>query len=346
MKRTWTLAATALALMGTPLSGMTAAPSDLPAPAIVARFQPGSDTGWDLLAYDASGSRLFVSRATHVQVLDSTSGKLVGDITGTDGVHGIALAPEAKKGFASNGKSNSVTVFDLASLKVLRQIPLDGIKPDTIIYDAASRHVLVFNGGSNNVAVIDPTTESVIASVALPGRPELAAADGQGHVYVNLEDKNQVAAIDSMHNKVLATWTLGDCQEPSGLALDAQHHRVFSACQNHKLVVLDTSSGKPVAEVPIGEHPDGAAFDPATNLVYSPNGEGTLTVIKEDNPDHFRVIANVLTQKSARTIVLDAATHRLFLAAAELGPPPPPTPQQPHPRPSIVPGSFRILVMR
>jgi YVTN family beta-propeller protein len=315
-------------------------------PTVTDHFAPGGDTGWDLQAYDTVGKRLFLSRGSHVQVLDGQSGKLVGDIVGTDGVHGIALAPEAKKGFTSNGKANSLTEFDLASLKVLKQIPLQGKKPDTIIYDAASHHILVFNGDSNNVSVVDPATDKEVATIALPGQPELAAADGKGHAYVNLEDKSQVVDLDTAQNKVLAVWPLGGCEDPSGLALDASHHRTFSACQNKKMVVLDTTSGKVVASLPIGERPDGAAFDPATGLAYSPNGEGNLTVIREQDPDHFNVIATVTTQKSARTIVLDPDTHRLFLPAAEFGPAPAATPDQPHPRPPIVPGSFRVLVVR
>ena len=314
--------------------------------AVVDRFSPGGDTGWDLLAYDSGSNRLFVSRGKHVQVLDGQSGKLIGDITGTEGVHGIAIAPDAGKGFTSNGKTNSVTVFDLPGLKVLKQIPLAGRKPDTILYDPASHHVLVFNGDSNNVSVIDPIKEAEIATIPLPGQPELAAVDGQGHAYVNLEDKGQVVALDVVHDKVDAVWPLGDCEGPTGLALDAGHHRSFSACQNHKMVVLDTSSGKVVASLPIGEHPDGAAFDPGLGLVYSPNGEGTLTVIKEQDPDHFSVAATVVTQKSARTIVLDPASHRLFLPVAEFGTPATATPDQPHPRPPVIPGSFRILVVR
>jgi YVTN family beta-propeller protein len=346
MNGKWIVASLALAGVLVPQAGSSATPTDPPAPVIVDRFAPGGDTGWDLQAYDTAGNHLYVSRGSHVQVLDGASGKLAGDIEGTDGVHGIAIVADAKKGYTSNGKSNSVTVFDATSFKVLKQIPLNAVKPDTILYDSASKHVLTFNGGSSNMSVIDPANDTVLATVTLPGQPELAAVDGQGHVYVNLEDKSQVAAIDSMQNKLLSTWALGDCEDPSGLALDAVHHRVFSTCQNHKLVVLDTVSGKRVAEVSIGEHPDGAAFDPATGLLYSPNGEGTLTVIREDDPDHFRVLANVPTQKSARTIVLDPTTHRLFLPAAEYGPTPAPTAEQPHPRPSIVPGSFRVLVVR
>ncbi len=346
MTRNWAAAIAALAGAALPLTGMADAAPGQPAPAVAERFAPGGDNGWDYLSYEAASNRLFISRADHVQVMDGASGKAVGEIPGTDGVHGVALVPQLNKGFTSNGKASSVTVFALDSLKVLRQIKLKGSKPDAIIYDPASRHVLAFNGKSNSLDIIDPVAETLLASVAMPGRPEFAAADGQGRVYVNLEDKGQVTAIDSLANKVLTTWSLGACEEPSGLALDAAHQRLFSVCQNHKMVVLDTTSGKPVAEVPIGAGPDAVAFDPATGLVYASNEDGTLTVVKEDAPDRFRVIANVPTQKSARTLALDTAGRRVFLAAAEFGPPPAATPEHPHPRPAIAPGSFRILVVR
>ena len=341
--KNWPAAVAAMTMLALPLSSGADASSSL---AVTQQFKLAGNTGWDYLSYDADGKRLFIARADHVQVMDAGTGQQVGEIAGTDGVHGIALVPELKKGFTSNGKANSVTVFDLASLKLIREIPLQGKKPDAIIYDSGSKHVLAFNGGSNSISVIDPTGESVMATLPVPGRPEFAAADGHGRVYFNLEDKGQVAVLDTLANKLLSTWSLGDCAEPSGLALDAAHHRVFSTCQNHKLAILDTGSGKLVAEVPIGDEPDAAAFDPATGLVYSSNGEGTLTVIKEDDADHFRVIANVPTRKGARTMALDAAGKRIFLATADFGPPPAATADHPHPRPSVVPGSFTILLVR
>lgn len=343
----WAAAIAALAGAALPPIAMAdAAPGQPPAPAVAERFAPGGDTGWDYLSYDAAANRLFISRADHVQVIDGASGKAVGEIPGTDGVHGVALVPQLNKGFTSNGKANSVTVFELDSLKVRRQIALNGRKPDAIIYDPASRHVLAFNGHSNSLDTIDPAAESLLATLALPGRPEFAAADGQGRVYVNLEDKGQVTVIDSLAGKVLATWPLGACEEPSGLALDPLHHRLFSVCQNRKMVVLDSVSGKRLAEVPIGDGPDAAAYDPATGLIYSSNEDGTLTVAREESPGRFRVVAKVATQKGARTLALDSAGRRIFLAAADFTPPPPATPEQPHPHPGIVPGSFRILVVR
>jgi DNA-binding beta-propeller fold protein YncE len=346
MTHHWAAAITALAGAALPLTGSAAAAPDQPAPAVAERFAPGGDTGWDYLSYDAASNRLFISRADHVQVMDGATGKAVGEIPGTDGVHGVALVPQLNKGFTSNGKADSVTVFDLDSLKVRQQIALNGKKPDAIIYDPASRHVLAFDGHSNSLDTIDPATESLLAPLALPGRPEFAAADGQGRVYVNLEDKGKVTVIDSLAGKVLATWPLGTCEEPSGLALDPAHHRLFSVCQNRKMVVLDTASGKRVAQVPIGDGPDAAAFDPATGLIYSSNGDGTLTIAREESRRRFRVVANVATQKGARTLALDSAGRRIFLATADFTPPPPATPEQPHPHPGIVPGSFRILVVR
>jgi len=335
-------AALAALILALPFAGL----ADPPAPTVAERFAPGGDTSWDYLSYDAAANRLFISRADHVQVMDGASGKVVGEILGTVGVHGVALVPLLNKGFTSNGKANSVTVFELDSLKVRRQIPLNGKDPDAIIYDPASRHVLAFNGHSNSLDTIDPAGESLLATLALPGRPEFAAADGQGRVYVNLEDKGQVTVIDTLAGKVLATWPLGACEEPSGLALDPEHHRLFSVCQNRKMVVLDSASGKRVAELPIGDGPDAVAYDPASGLIYSSNEDGTLTVVREETLDRFVVIANVATQSGARTLALDSAGRRIFLAAADFTPPPPATPEHPHPHPGVVPGSFRILVVR
>ena len=312
---------------------------------LLQRFGLGGVDRWDLLAVDAQARRVFISRSDHVAVMDADSGKVLGEVPGTNGVHGIAVAPELKRGYTSNGRANSVTVFDLDSLKVLDEIKVMGENPDVILYDPASKQVFTFNGRSANATVIDAASLKVVATITLPGKPEIAVSDGRGRIYVNIEDKSELAVIDPMAARVLASWTLAPCEEPSGLALDVDHQRLFSVCSNHKMMVLDAQSGRYVAELPIGEGPDGAAFDPATGNAFSSNGDGTLTVVHEDDPDHFSIVANVPTQKSARTMALDSSTHHLYLPAAELGPRPQPTAEQPHPRPPILPDTFSILVV-
>jgi DNA-binding beta-propeller fold protein YncE len=311
---------------------------------VVQRFNPGEAGGWDLLAVDAH--RLFISRTDRVMVIDTDSGKLLGEIPAAGGVHGIALVPEAKRGFTTNGHANTVTVFDLDTLAVTGEIKVTGDNPDAILYDPASKRVFAFNGHSANASAIDPASLQVVATIALPGKPELAASDGRGRMYVNLEDRNEIAVLDALAGTVLGTWSLAPCEEPTGLALDAQNGRLFAVCSNHEMMVVDAQSGRHVAEVPIGDGPDGAAFDPGTGLAFSSNGgDGTLTVVHEDDAEHFSVIGSVATQKSARTLALDPSSHRVFLAAAEMGERPEPTPDQPHPRAPMTPGTFSILVV-
>jgi len=314
--------------------------------AVDARWKLGGTGGWDLLEIDGAARRLYVSHSDRVVVLDADNGKIAGEIPHTDGVHGIAIAPDLGRGFTSNGKSNSVTVFDLKTLQPKTEIKIDGRSPDIILYEPNGHRLYVFNGRSANASVIDAKSLATIGTIALGGKPEFAVSDGRGRLYVNIEDKNELAVIDAATLKVSARWPLQDCDEPTGLAFDAAHHRLFSVCSNEKMVVTDSASGRHVASVPIGHGPDGAIFDAPRGLIFSPNGaDGTLTVVHEDDADHYRVVDTVATQKSARTIAFDAKTHRLFLPAAEFGATPAPTPEQPHPRPSIVPDSFTILVV-
>ncbi len=314
--------------------------------AVVHRYPIGQSGGWDYLAYSADGHRLYVSRFDRVLVIDANTGKIEATIPGTDGVHGIALVPKLGHGYTSNGRADTLTEFDLATSRVLRTIPVEGHNPDALIYDAASGHLFAFDGRSNEASVVDPVAGKLVAKIALSGKPEFAASDGAGNVYVNIEDTAQLARIDSATNKVTAVWKLADCEEPSGLALDAAHHRLFSVCQNKRMAVTDAQSGKPVASVAIGEGPDGAGFDAKRGLIYSTNGhDGTLTVVHEDDPDHYRPIANVPTQKSARTLALDTDGNRIFTVAAQFGPRPAPTKDQPHPRPAVAEGSFSVLVV-
>jgi DNA-binding beta-propeller fold protein YncE len=227
----------------------------------------------------------------------------------------------------------------------LSQVPV-GKNPDVIIYDAASKRVFAFNGASNDATAIDVKSGTVVGTIALGGRPELAEADEQGHIFVNLEDKSEVVKFDSRKLNVEARWPLAPGEEPTGLALDRKHSRLFVVCANKLMVVMDAGNGKVLTTLPIGDGPDGAAFDAETGLAFSPNGgDGTLTIIHEDSPEKFSVLENVATQKGARTLALDSKTHRVFLITSDFGPPPAPTAERPHPRPSIVPGSFVLLVM-
>lgn len=304
----------------------------------------GGEGGWDYLTVDPQTHRLYISRSTHVIVVDSDSGKLLGDIPNTPGVHGIALVPELNKGFISNGRGNNVTVFDLKTLKVEKEIPV-GKNPDAIIYDPASRLVFTCNGISNDTTAVDPKTETVKGTIALDGKPEAAVSDEKGHVYINLEDKSRIALIDSQKLTLEARWPLSPGEEPTGLAIDKQHRRLFSGCSNKLMVVVSADDGRIVATLPIGSGVDGTAFDPATQLAFSANGEGTLTVIREESPDKFTVLENVATQRGARTLTLDARTHKVFTVSAEFGPTPAPTAERPRPRPPILPGTFSLLVL-
>jgi DNA-binding beta-propeller fold protein YncE len=315
-----------------------------PGYSVAKRVVLGGEGGWDYLTYDGSSDRLFISRSSHVLVLDGNSYAVVGDIPGTPGVHGIAVAPEFSLGFVSNGRGDSVTIFSLKTLHKFGEIKA-GQNPDAIIYDRASRLVFAFNGKSRDVTAIAAATGKVAGTIALGGKPEFAAADGKGKVYVNIEDKNEVVAIDARKLKVAARWALAPCEEPSGMAMDAAHRRLFIGCSNKMMAVVDADSGKVLATPAIGEGVDANGFDPETGLAFSSNRDGTLTVVHEDAPDKFAVVADVPTQKGARTMALDSKTHRVFLVTADFGPAPAATAEQPHPRPSILPGTFTLLVV-
>ncbi len=309
-------------------------------------FTLGGPGGWDYLAVDPEAHRLFISRSDRVLVMNTRDGSVIATIPDTLGVHGIALVPELKKGFTSNGRSGTVTVFDLDSLKTTGVIDVGGQNPDAILYDKASRKIFTFNGRSHDISVIDPVRAAVIARIPAGGKPEFAASNGTGRVFFNIQDTAQIGVIDTAARKPIGTWPLTHCDEPTGLAFDVRHERLFSVCGNGVLVVTDARSGRHVAEVPIGQGPDAATFDAARNLIFSSNGrDGTLTVIHEDAPDRYRVVGTVATQRSARTMALDSATHRLFLVAAQFGPAPAPTADVPEPRPSVLDGSFKVLVV-
>lgn len=303
---------------------------------------PG-DGGWDYITFDTQGDRIFISRATHVMVVDAKSGKVAGDIPNTQGVHGIALAPKHGKGFISCGRTNEVVVFDLKSLKELARVPT-GQGPDAIIYDAATDRVFAMNGHSGSTTAIDAKDNKVAGTIDLGGKPEFAAADGKGHVYVNIEDKSQLGAIDSKNLKLLNAWPLAGCDEPSGLAMDTAHRRIFSGCDNKVMAVTDADSGKVLATLPIGDGVDANGFDPGTQLAFSSNGEGNLTIVHEVSPTEFKVVQSLETQRGARTMTLDPKTHKVYLVTASYGPKPAPSPENPRGWPPMLPKSFVLLV--
>jgi DNA-binding beta-propeller fold protein YncE len=305
---------------------------------------PG-DEGWDDLTFEQGGHRLFIAHGTRVLVVDTDALKVIGEIADTPGVHGIALAPDLGRGYISAGRANSIVVFDLKTLARVTEIKSTGESPDAMLYDAPTHRVLSFNGHGRNVMLIDAATNAVAGTIALEAKPEFAVSDGKGRVYVNLEDKNSVAAIDPKALKVTGVWPVAGCDEPSGLALDAQHGRLFPACGNKVMAVLDAATGKLLGSVPIGGGVDGTRFDPGTGLAFASCGEGVLTVVRTDHNGRPEVAQSAATQPGARTLALDLSSHRVFLVTANFGPPPAPTAEHPHPRGPILPGSFRLLVM-
>lgn len=312
---------------------------------VMGRLAIGGDGGWDYPSVDPNTHLLYLSRADHVTVVDTVSGKSVGEIPGTAGVHGIALAPELNRGFISCGKSNSVKVFDLKSRAVLASVAT-GDGPDAILYEPRTQRVFAFNGRGGSATVIDAKTNSVLATIALAGKPEFARADGRGAVFVNIEDTAELGMIDARGAVLKARWPLPKCEEPSGLALDSEHHRSFSTCGNQILAVINLDSGQSVASVPIGKGVDGGEFDPATQNMFSANGEGTITVVHEVSPEHYAVQQTLSTQRGARTIALDSATHRLYLPTADLSQSPPASGANAHQRPTPIPGTFVVLVVQ
>jgi YVTN family beta-propeller protein len=303
-----------------------------------------SDGGWDYIAVNHSLNRIYVSHGTQVNILDETSGDSVGYIPDTKGVHGIAFAEFFGKGFTSNGKLNTITEFDLKTNAVIRQIPV-GENPDAIMYDGFSKKIYTCNGRSNNMSVFDPATDSVVATIPLDGKPETAVSDSAGKIYVNIEDKSEIQVIDLKTDKVISTWKIGNGESPSGLAIDRKKGRLFSGCENKLMIVLDTKTGKVISEVPIGDGCDGTAFDPGNGNAYSSNGEGTITVVRENKSGKYEAEETITTKKGARTICIDPVTHNIYLPTAELGETPEKTADNPHPRPKKIPGTFQVLVI-
>lgn len=309
---------------------------------VIKMIPVGGDGGWDMVAVDSAARRLYVSHATHVVVLDADSGSQAGDIPDTQGVHGIALAPDLGRGFVTNGGANTVTIFDLKTLATIGTVDVKGQNPDAIYYDAATKRVFAFNGRSSNATAINGVDGKVLSTIPVGGKPEFSAGEGKGRVFVNIEDKSEVVEIDAEKLAEVHRWPLAPCVEPSGLAIDAAHRRLFAACGNKMMVIVNADTGKIVATPAIGDAPDGAEFDPATQLAFSSNGgSGTLTVIHEDTPDKYTVVEDVPTKKYARTLALDVKTHNIFLPVAEFEAVTPPGER----RPPMKPGTFSVLLV-
>jgi len=312
---------------------------------VINTYKLGGEGGWDYLKADPESRRLFISRATHVIVIDMDSGKVVGDIPDTPGVHGIALANDLGRGFTSNGREGSVNIFDLKTLAPITKVKSVGENPDAILFDPATKRIFTFNGRSHDSTAIDAATGNIVGKIALDGKPEFAVSTGTGEIFVNLEDKSELLQLDPKNLKVENRWPLAPCQEPSGLAMDIKNRRLFAGCDNKMMAVVNADTGKVISTVPIGDGVDANRFDPEDSLAFASCGEGVLTVAHEDSPDKFSVAETVPTARGARTMELDAKTHQIFLVTAKFGPPPAATADQPHPRPTILPDSFEVLVV-
>ncbi len=309
---------------------------------VIRRIPVGGDGGWDYLRVDPDSRRIYLSRGSHMMVVDESSGKVVGDLPDTKGIHGVALAPDLGKGFTSNGGDGSVTVFDLKTIKALSVIKVTGENPDSIIYDAQTKRVFTFNGRSSNATAIDAVAGKVVGTISLSGKPEEPALDGRGNMLVNIEDKSVIQEFDVKTLAVKGSWPLAPCEGPSALAYDSAHHRLFAACDKI-LAVVDADSGKVVASPPIGGDPDGDGFDPATGMIFASCREGLVSVIHQDSADKYSVVGNVTTQFGTRTMAIDSKTHHVFTVTADFKAAPAPTPENPRPRPQPINGSFVIL---
>ena len=326
-------------LCGVLLAGAASAKNDY---RFFRKIDVGGEGGWDFMTADTAARRLYVTHSAQVDVLDMDSGTPVGKIGDLSGVHGVAVAPEFGRGFVTNGKTDSVTIFDLKTLQKIGDVKT-GKKPDAIAYDPATRRVFAYNGGDKSASVFEASSGTTVGTILLDGSPESSVADGAGHVYVNLEDTNALLQVDSEKLVVDQRWALAPGEEPSSLAMDVPHRRLFVGCGNKVMVVVDADSGRVVSSLPIGEHVDSAAYDPQTGLVFESNRDGTVTVIHEDTPDKYRVVQTLKTQFGSKNMALDEKTHHLFLSAAEFLPAEPATTENPRPRPKVKPGTFSVL---
>jgi len=334
--RSMLLAATALCSVASPLA-LGQQPYQ-----VLDHWKIGGTGGWDYLLADGPAHLVYLTHGPRVEIIDTSTGKPVAAITGLKGTHGIALDDQNKYGYISDGGANSVVVFDRHTFKTITTIPA-GTNPDGIVFDPATKTVWAFNGRSSNVTVINAATNQVVATLDLPGKPEFPVADGQGSVYDNIETTNQIVRFDARTKKLTATWKLSDCDSPSGLATDREHRRLFAVCDGKKMAVIDADTGKQIASPPIGDGPDAANFSARRQLVFSSNGEGTLTVI--DAANGYKVVQNLPTARGARTMTYDELTDRAYLVTAQFGPLPASTAQVPHPRPSALPDTFEVIVV-
>jgi len=304
----------------------------------------GGEGGWDILTIDSNANRLFLSHSTKVVVVDLETNKVIGEIPDTPGVHAFVAIPELNRGFSSNGKADKSSVVDLKTFQTVSKIDT-GKNPDAVAYDPKRAEVYVFNHSGNSVTVIDAKTQKDVATIQLDGNPEFAAVDANaGRVYVNIEDKSEVEVIDAGKHEVIAHWPLAPGEEPTGIALDAAHHRLFAACHNKMLVMLDTETGKVITNVPIGAGTDGCAFDDTTQLAFVSCGEGVVTIAHEDSPDKLSIFQTLKTERGARTMAIDPKTRRIYLPTAQFQPPPSPSPGASPARPTIVPNTLKLLV--
>jgi len=304
----------------------------------------GGEGGWDILTIDSAASRLYLSHATKVVVVDLNKNAIAGEIADTPGVNAFMPVPELQRGFSSNGKESKSSIVDLATLKTLSKIET-GQNPDAIAYEPQRGEVYIFNHTGNSVTVIDAKQAKVVATIPLGGGPEFAVADANaGRVYCNVEDKSEVAVIDAAKHEVISRWPVAPGTEPSGIALNATRHRLFATCHNKMMAMLDTETGKVIATVPIGAGVDGCAFDEATQLAFASCGDGTTTIAKEEAPDKLTVVQTLKTERGARTMALDPKTHRIYLPTAQFQPAPSPTPGASPTRPTVVPNTLKLLV--
>ncbi|MFP5226019.1 MAG: YncE family protein [Acidobacteriota bacterium] len=303
----------------------------------------GGDGFWDYMAVDPQSKLLYVTHGNHVAVIDTHSGKQVADITGLHGTHGVVFSSDGVHGYITDGGANQVAEFNRRTNTIEKTIPA-GTGPDGEVFDPYTKTVWAFNGRSHDATVIDTATNTVVATVALPGKPEFPVSDGRGSVYDNIEDKSEIVRIDAKTHTITATWPIAPCEGPSGLAIDREHRRLFAVCDG-TMAVVDADSGKVVATPKIGDGPDAARFSKNGQYAFSSNGAGTLTVVHEDDPDHYTVVQDLPTKRGARTMAMDPDGSHLYLVTAAFGPRPDPTPQNPRPRPTIVPDSFEVIVV-
>ena len=324
-----------------------AAPVDLAAQQpykVIDKWKLGGDGFWDYLLADPAAHRLYLTHGTRVEVIDTQTGKPVGAITGLHGTHGVALDNAGKLGYISDGGANAVVVFDRATLATVATIPTGGQNPDGIVFEPATQTVWAFDGRSKDAAVIDTATRKVVANIPLPGKPEFPAVDGKGIVFDNIEDKNEIVRLDAKTKTLTGTWPLNGCESPIGLAFDVAGARLFPVCDGKKMGVVDANSGKTLATPAIGDGPDAAGWDAAHKLVFASSGDGILSVVDASTPD-YKTIESLPTARGARTMAYDSGADRVYLVTAEFGPRPEPTADNPRPRPTIVPGSFTVLVI-